>query len=91
VPIRAVDGGCAERLGDGVDVVEQRSLSMTPKRVVLLFAVVSLLVALWRGAGGGHQPQGPDDVPSEVASVWFDQLYDLVTTERITAPHASRL
>jgi hypothetical protein len=59
---------------------------MTPKRVVLLLAVVSLLIALWRGAGGGHQPQGPDDVPSEVASVWFDQLYDLVKTERITAP-----
>jgi hypothetical protein len=59
---------------------------MTPTRVVWLFAVVPLLVALWPGAGAGHSRQAPDDVPSEVASVWFDQLYDLVTTERITAP-----
>jgi membrane-associated phospholipid phosphatase len=64
---------------------------MTSKRVVWLFAVVSLLVTLWLGAGAGHHPQAPDDIPSEVASVWFDQLYDLVTTERITAPPASRL
>jgi hypothetical protein len=35
-------------------------------------------------------PQAPDDVPSEVASAWFDQLYDLVKTEQITAPPASR-
>jgi hypothetical protein len=59
---------------------------MTPTQVVWLFAVVPLLMALWLGAGEVHHPQAPDDVPSEVASVWFDQLYDLVTTERITAP-----
>jgi PAP2 superfamily len=62
---------------------------MTPTQVVLLCAVVPLLVAL--GAGAGHPPQTPDDAPSEVASVWFDQLYDLVKTEQITAPPASRL
>jgi hypothetical protein len=78
-------------IGDGADAVERRSLSMTLKRVVWLFAVILLLVALWRGAGAGHHPQAPDDVPSEVASVWFDQLYDLITTERITAPPASRI
>jgi hypothetical protein len=59
---------------------------MQPRRVAWLLAVVPLLVALWLGAGAGHHPQAPDDVPSEVASVWFDQLYDLVTTEQITAP-----
>jgi hypothetical protein len=59
---------------------------MTPRQIVVLLAVIPLLVALWLGAGAGHNPQAPDDVPSEVASVWFDQLYDLVTTERITAP-----
>jgi PAP2 superfamily len=64
---------------------------MTPTQVVWLFAVVPLLMALWLGAGEVHHPQAPDDVPSEVASVWFDQLYDLVTTERITAPPASRI
>jgi hypothetical protein len=59
---------------------------MQPRRVALLLAVVPLLVALWLRAGAEHPPQAPDDFPSEVASVWFDQLYDLVTTERITAP-----
>jgi hypothetical protein len=76
---------------DGVDAVERRSLCMTLKRVVALFAVAPLLVALWFGAGAGHHSQAPDDMPSEVASVWFDQLYDLVTTERLTAPPASRI
>jgi membrane-associated phospholipid phosphatase len=64
---------------------------MTPRRVVWLLAVVPLLVALWLGTGAGHHPQAPDDVPSEVASVWFDQLYDLVKAEQITPPPASRI
>jgi hypothetical protein len=64
---------------------------MPPRDVAWLLAVLTLLVALWSGAGAGHYPQVPDEVPSEVASAWFDQLYDLVTTEQITAPPASRL
>jgi hypothetical protein len=63
--------------------------SMTPpdmRRHAPHRAVVPLLVALWPGAGAGHHHQAPDDVPSEVAFVWFDQLYSLVKTERITAP-----
>jgi hypothetical protein len=59
---------------------------MTPRQITVLLAGAPLLMALWRGAGAGHHPQAADDVPSEVASVWFDQLYDLVTTERVTAP-----
>jgi hypothetical protein len=47
---------------------------MQPRHVAWLLAVVPLLVALWPGAGAGHHPQAPDDLPSEVASVWFDQL-----------------
>jgi membrane-associated phospholipid phosphatase len=64
---------------------------MTPTRAVLLFAVVPLLVALWLGVGAGDHSHACDDVPSAVASVWFDRLYDLVTTERITPPPASRI
>jgi hypothetical protein len=64
---------------------------MTHKRVAWLLAMVSLLVTLGLGAAAGHHPPVPDDVPSEVASVWFDQLYDLVRTEQITAPPASRI
>jgi hypothetical protein len=64
---------------------------MQPRRVALLLAVVPLLVALWRGVGAGDHSHTCDDVPSEVAFVWFDQLYDLVKTERITPPPASRI
>jgi hypothetical protein len=59
---------------------------MQPRHAARLLIVVPLLVALWPGAGAGHHPQAPDDLLSEVASVWFDQLYDLVKTEQITAP-----
>lgn len=64
---------------------------MQPRRVALLLAVVPLLVALWRGVGAGDHSHACDDLPSEVAFVWFDQLYDLVKTERITPPPASRI
>jgi hypothetical protein len=42
---------------------------MQPKRVVLVLAIVPLLVALGPGAGAGHHPQAPGDVPSEVATL----------------------
>jgi PAP2 superfamily len=64
---------------------------MQPRHVAGLLAVVPLLVALWSKAEAGHHPQAPDDAPSEVASVWFDQLYDLVKAEQITPPPASRI
>jgi hypothetical protein len=64
---------------------------MQPRRVAWLLAVVPLLVALGLGAGAEPQPQAPDDLPSEVASVWFDQLYDVVTTEALSPPVASRI
>jgi hypothetical protein len=64
---------------------------MTPRQIAILLAGAPMLMALGLGAGAGHYPQAPDDVASEVASVWFDQLYDLITTERITAPPASRI
>jgi hypothetical protein len=60
---------------------------MQLRHVAWLLAVVPLLVAL----GAGHPPQAPNDVPSEVAFVWFDQLYDLVKAEQITPPPASRI
>jgi membrane-associated phospholipid phosphatase len=64
---------------------------MQPRHIAWLLTVVPLLVAPWPGAAAGHHAQAPDDVPSDVASVWFDQLYDLVKTEQITAPPASRI
>jgi hypothetical protein len=37
------------------------------------------------------QPKAPDDFPSDVASVWFDLLYDIVKTEQRSPPVASRI
>ena len=39
----------------------------------------------------GQRPEFADDYPSDVASVWFDTLYDLVTSEAIAYPEASRI
>jgi hypothetical protein len=64
---------------------------MRRREVQLYLATALLPVAFWAWAGAGHDSQAADDVPSAVASVWFDQLYDLVTTEHITAPSASRI
>src|SRR5688500_16599439 len=64
---------------------------MQPRPIAWLLMVVPLLVAPWPGAAAGHHAQAPDNVPSEVAAVWFDQLYDLATTAGITAPPASRI
>jgi hypothetical protein len=42
-------------------------------------------------AGGRYHPTPADDFPSDVASAWFDRLYDVVKTEAISPPVASRL
>lgn len=50
-----------------------------------------LLTTPWAWAGGRQYPTMADDVPSDVASTWFDQLYDVVTTEALSPPVASRI
>jgi hypothetical protein len=59
--------------------------------VGLTLAVVLLLVAqsVWAGLDQGKQPT--DDFPSDVAWVWFDELYDMITSEAIAPPLASRI
>jgi hypothetical protein len=64
---------------------------MQPRHISWLLAVAPLLVALGPRAGAERPPQAPDDLPSEVAFVWFDQLYDLIKAEQITPPPASRV
>jgi hypothetical protein len=50
-----------------------------------------LLLSSWVSTSETRESQPPDRFNSEVASVWFDTLYDLVKTEQITPPVASRI
>ena len=61
----------------------RRSLVELTLMIVLLFVVPS--------SWAGQRPEFADDYPSDVASVWFDTLYDLVTSEAIAYPEASRI
>jgi hypothetical protein len=42
-------------------------------------------------ASAEQRPEFADDYPSDVVSVWFDTLYELVKTEGIAFPEASRI
>jgi hypothetical protein len=50
-----------------------------------------LLMAPWACAEERHHPRAADDFPSDVASVWFDLLYDVVKTEQSSPPVAARI
>src|SRR4029434_1640148 len=50
-----------------------------------------LLLSSWVSMGETRESPPPERFTSEVASVWFDTLYDLVNTEQITPPVASRI
>jgi hypothetical protein len=63
---------------------------MTQRSVPLGLAVALLCVALAPGAGRGQPAQTADEVPATVAAAWFDVLYDVVNTERRSAPVAAR-
>jgi hypothetical protein len=54
----------------------------------LQVGVVALvfLVSSWGWTAETRARPAPEAFPSEVASVWFDTLYDLVKTEQITPP-----
>jgi hypothetical protein len=52
---------------------------------------IFLLLSSWVSTGETRESQPPERFNSEVVSVWFDTLYDLVKTEQITPPVASRL
>jgi membrane-associated phospholipid phosphatase len=61
----------------------RRSLVELTLMIALLFVVPS--------SWAGQRPEFADDYPSDVASVWFDTLYDLVKSEAIAFPEASRI
>ena len=62
---------------------------MTQRSGPFGLAVALLCVALEPGAGRGQPAQTADEVPATVAA-WFDVLYDVVRTERRSAPVAAR-
>jgi membrane-associated phospholipid phosphatase len=55
----------------------------------LIILILCLAASPW--AKTVHKPTAPDDMPSDVASTWFDQLYDLVKSEQRSPPVASRI
>jgi membrane-associated phospholipid phosphatase len=60
---------------------------MRPLGLVILV----LLMAFSAWEKEGNNPKAPDDFPSDVASVWFDLLYDVVKTEQSSPPVAARI
>jgi hypothetical protein len=62
-------------------------------RRMLLLGLVILVLLLASSAWGkeGSNPKALDGFPSDVASVWFDRLYDMVKTEQSSPPVASRI
>ena len=58
--------------------------------VPLCLVILLLLTTPWAWAGR-HNPTTADDFPSDVASVWFDLLYDVVKNEQSSPPVASRI
>lgn len=59
--------------------------------VSLALTVGLWLVALSAWAGVDQRQQPADAFPSDVASAWFDLLYDVVKTEQLSPPVASRI
>jgi PAP2 superfamily len=59
--------------------------------VGLLLAVGLLLIAPSAWAGSDQSKKPADDFPSDVASIWFDTLYDVIKSEAIAPPLASRI
>jgi membrane-associated phospholipid phosphatase len=57
----------------------------------LCLVTLFLLMASPAMAKEPSSPQGADDFVSDVASAWFDLLYDVVKTEQISPPVASRI
>jgi hypothetical protein len=63
---------------------------MKRRSIHLCLAILLLMTALaW--AEEAHRFKASDDLPSDVASVWFDQLYDVVKNEQTSPPVASRI
>jgi membrane-associated phospholipid phosphatase len=63
---------------------------MQRRHVQLCLVTILWLMTPWAWAGTVHHPKAADDFPSDVASVWFDLLYDVVKIENSSPPVAAR-
>jgi PAP2 superfamily len=66
-------------------------MRMQRRSVLVGLVTTFLLLSSWVSTSQTRESPPPERFNSEVASVWFDTLYDLVKTEQITPPVASRL
>jgi nitrogen fixation-related uncharacterized protein len=57
--------------------------------IQLILTAVLLILSAWVWAGQGKQ--FADEFPSDVASAWFEALYDIVKAEETTPPPAARI
>ena len=63
----------------------------TMLRVAMMVALLVLAPAAWADKDDKEVKNPADSYPSDVASVWFDKLYDVVKSERTAPPLASRI
>jgi len=54
-------------------------------------SLVLLSVTSWAWAGLDQRKETADEFPSDLASIWFEQLYDVVKAEKVPPPEASRI
>ena len=64
---------------------------MRRKTLQLALTATLLFVNAWARAEWDQSKRLADKYPADVASTWFEQLYDVVKAERTTPPSASRI
>ena len=61
------------------------------RRRWVIYTLLSTLLCVVPRAWAATLPEPADHEPSEVATVWFDTLYDVVKSEAIAFPEAGRI
>lgn len=64
---------------------------MRRRTLQLTLTVALLLVNSWARADLDQSKKSADKFPSDVASTWFEELYNVVKAEKTTPPAASRI
>lgn len=60
------------------------------RRIILRLALLAFLLTFAQTTWAKHDDSA-DDFSSDVASVWFDTLYDVIKSEGTSPPPASRI